>query len=118
VNRKAVGNPSSAFGAFQKLLHDLAGMVTSAILDQENDAWYLIQKSSQKICLTFTVEFAFNPYVNQLTREVFNQGKHFIAFALATGLDFWLFPTRCPSISQGTLYRKAGFISKEKRSMK
>ena len=67
----------------------------------------------QERLVIFRVKSAFNALIEQAPREILNDPKDLVAFALTTGGDLRLLAAARPRVTQGAPLRKAGLIFKQ-----
>src|SRR5215467_6302117 len=109
LNRQASGM------RLEKVLHGLAGMIASAILNHHDVTSRLRQHVEQKGHIALGVKPPLMPFVEKPSREIVDEAEHFVAFTLATGGHFGLLACGGPGVAQRAPLGKAGFIAKEQQ---
>ena len=79
-----------AFVVFNELAGSLTGVVTCAILDQDDGPLEVRKQVFEKSLGAVTVEPIFKTLVNELSAEELNRAKHFISFPDTSGFDLRL----------------------------
>ena len=101
----------------EKVLHGLAGMIASAILNHHDVTSRLGQHVEQKGRIALGVKPPLMPFGEKPSREkeAVDEAKHLVAFALATGGHFGLLACGGPGVAERAPLGKAGVIAKEQQ---
>src|SRR5215210_9530189 len=103
------------FVLLEKFTSGFAGVVTSAVLDEDDRASDLRKQITQKGLVAIRLKALFGSLINQATAEEFDGAKDLVAFAQPAGWDLWLASSASPGIGQGPPQGEAGFVAKEQR---
>ena len=114
VRRQLLNRQASCL-RLEKVLHGLAGMRASAILNHHDVTSWLGQHVAQKGPRALGVKPPLMPFVEKPSREIVDEAKHLVAFALATGGHFGLLACGGPSVAERAPLSKAGFIAQEQQ---
>src|SRR5207237_8769078 len=96
----------------EKVLHGLAGMIASSILNHHDVTSRLGQHVEQKGRIALGVKPPLMPFVEKPSREIVDEAKHLVAFALATGGHFGLLACGGTGVAERAALGKGGFIGK------
>src|SRR4030095_16989548 len=99
----------------EKILYGFAGMIARAILNHDDVTSRLGQHVEQKGHIALGVKPPLMPFGEKPSREIVDEAKHLVAFALATGGHFGLLACGGPSVAERAPLGKAGFIAKEQQ---
>jgi hypothetical protein len=97
----------------KKVLHRFAGMVSGAILDQDDVLLSLVQDFSQKGGIAAAGEAFGLALPEEAPGDVVDQAKDFVAFAFTAGHDERLLAFGRPGVTERTPLGETGFIAEE-----
>src|SRR4029450_7066013 len=113
--RRQLLNRQASCMRLEKVLHGLAGMIASAILNHHDVTSCLGQHVAQKGHIALGVTPPLMPFVEKLSREIVDEAKPLVALALATGGHFGWLTWGGPSVAERAPLGKAGFIAQEQQ---
>src|SRR5437879_2699308 len=79
-------------------------------MDEKHVLLGLCQDRLLERAVTVRGKSAVDALIEQASREILNRAKHFVSFALATGLDLGLLPAPRPRVAQRAPLGKTGLI--------
>src|SRR5215510_1926199 len=100
----------------QKSLGCCTGVIPCAIMDETQGLRGVLHDPLPEPVGTFRVKPPLDALIQQASREILHGAKHFVALALAPGVDLGLLPAPRPRVAQRAPLGNTGLILKENQA--